>query len=180
MAEATHTLMSPRLALRPVDGSDVAALHQHWTDPGVRRYLWDDEVISREQVEDLVAQSARLFAKQGYGLWTIRDRDSDGPLGCGGYWEFHEPPQLELLLSLSPAHWGQGFAVEVCDLLLRYAFDELGFSEVKASTDAPNGASLRLIERLGFRDSHRAEVGGLDTLFFTLSRSDYGSDVIDV
>ncbi|WP_412063600.1 GNAT family N-acetyltransferase [Rubrivirga sp. IMCC45206] len=176
MDEATPTLTSPRLALRPVDGSDAAALHQHWTDPGVRRYLWDDEVISREQVEDLVAQSAQLFAERGYGLWAICHRDADDLLGCGGYWEFHEPPQLELVLSLSPAHWGRGVATEACDRLIRYAFDELGFGEVRASTDAPNEPSRRLIERLGFRDSHRADVGGLDTQFFTVSRSAYGSD----
>src|SRR5690606_27804729 len=28
---------------------DADALHRHWTDPGVRRFLWDDVVISPRQ-----------------------------------------------------------------------------------------------------------------------------------
>lgn len=175
MTKEFNELASARLELRPIDRRDAPALHQHWVEPDVRRYLWDDEVISLEQVRDLVDQSEQLFAEQGYGLWSIRRRDSDGLLGVGGYWEFHEPPQLELILSLSLEHWGQGFAVEAGNLLLRYAFGDLGFGEVRASTDRPNKASVRMLERLGFRYSRRAEEGGLDTVFFVLPSCEYGA-----
>jgi len=173
MAEPAHVLVSSRLVLRPVNAQDVPALHRHWTDRSVRRYLWDDEVISFEQVEEIVRRSEQSFTERDYGLWAIRQADSDELLGCGGYWEFHDPPRLELVVSVAPAFWGQGFAAETGRLLLRYAFDELGFSEVRASTDAPNEASLRLIERLGFRYSCRAELGGLDTVFFTFQKEEF-------
>ena len=39
------TLETERLILRPWSLDDIDALHQIWTDPQVRRYLWDDEVI---------------------------------------------------------------------------------------------------------------------------------------
>lgn len=162
-------LTSVRLRLRPVAVRDAARLHEHWTAPGVRRFLWDDQVISRQQADALVAQSERLFAERGYGLWAIGLWDGEEVVGCGGYWTFHEPPQVELVLSLDPAWWGQGLATEACRVLLRYAFEGLGWDAVRASTDAPNAASLRLIRRLGFREV--APLGGSkpDTVFFDLS-----------
>lgn len=163
-------LQSQHLTLRPVADRDIVPLHRHWTDPDVRRFLWDDQVIPREQVAELVAHSERVFAEAGHGLWAIRVHGSHRLLGCAGYWEFHEPPRLELILSLSPEYWGKGLATEAGTLLLRYAFDELGFDEVLASTDAPNEASLRLVERLGFRRVRREEAGGRDTVFFSRER----------
>ena len=40
-----------RLRLRPYRASDLDALHRLWTDAGVRRYLWDDRVIERDESE---------------------------------------------------------------------------------------------------------------------------------
>lgn len=48
-------LESPRLRLRPVAPDDSAALWALWCDPDVRRYLWDDRVISREEADARVA-----------------------------------------------------------------------------------------------------------------------------
>jgi RimJ/RimL family protein N-acetyltransferase len=42
---------------------------------------------------------------------------------------------------------------------LRYAFDRLGFEEVRAATDVPNGASVRVLERLGFAEWRRPDDG---------------------
>lgn len=146
------------------------ALHRHWTDPDVRRYLWDDGIISRPQVAEIVAESERRFATNGHGLWAVTGAEADGVVGCGGFWEFHDPPRLELVLSLDPEWWGEGLATEACRRLIGHAFEALGFGEVLASTDAPNAASLRLMDRIGFVLTRRATEGGLDTVFYSLPR----------
>ncbi|MDX1420871.1 MAG: GNAT family N-acetyltransferase [Rubricoccaceae bacterium] len=173
MTENAHVLVTPRLRLRPLQARDGPALQRHWTDPAVRRFLWDDAVIPPHQVEAIVAESERLFADEGFGLWALQAHEETDLIGCGGYWYFHEPPQRELVLSLTPSRWGRGLATEAGHALLAYAFDRLGVCEVHASTDAPNSASLRLIDRLGFAPTHRAEAEGLDTVFFRLTASSY-------
>jgi RimJ/RimL family protein N-acetyltransferase len=35
------TLATARLLLTPVEDADLAALHAHWNDPQVGRFLWD-------------------------------------------------------------------------------------------------------------------------------------------
>ncbi|MEO1479754.1 MAG: GNAT family N-acetyltransferase [Bacteroidota bacterium] len=164
-------ILTERLALRPVQPVDIVALHAHWTDPVVRRYLWDDVAIPEDQVAALVQESAARFETYGHGLWALRPRGHDStkatPLvGCGGFWPFHEPPRLELILSLGPAWHGQGLATETGQALLAYARDTLGMTEALASTDAPNAASQRLLDRLGFACTHRGDADGLDTLFY--------------
>jgi RimJ/RimL family protein N-acetyltransferase len=72
-------------------------------------------------------------------------------VGCGGFWHFHDPPELELILSISSTRWRRGYAVEAASALLDHAFDRLGWDAVQGSADAPNVASLALMRRLGMR-----------------------------
>src|SRR5688572_27199660 len=67
-------LSTVRCDLHPVSAADAGALHALWTSGAVRRYLWDDEIISRERTDDAVASSERLFEENDFGLWVVRDR----------------------------------------------------------------------------------------------------------
>jgi RimJ/RimL family protein N-acetyltransferase len=85
-----------RLRLRPLAGADVDELHALWTSPEMRKYLWDDEVITRERTVSIVGESLRLFAAHGYGLWGARLHDQERLTGFGGFWYFRAPPELAL------------------------------------------------------------------------------------
>jgi ribosomal-protein-alanine N-acetyltransferase len=166
-----HEITTERLFLLPFDAAKAQALHQLWTDPAVRRYLWDGKIISCQQTEEIIQTSSRLFQKHGFGLWALESREDTSVIGFGGYWFFRDPPELELVIGLNPGLWGKGLATEAGRALLGYAFERLGFCEVRASTDVANVASIRLMERLGMRHERRAVVGGLDTVFYQLSRA---------
>jgi [ribosomal protein S5]-alanine N-acetyltransferase len=137
----------------------------------VRRYLWDNEVIARQRTASLVAESLSLFAAHGYGLWGARLHDREELVGFGGFWYFHTPPKLELLYGIAPEHWNRGLATEIAQALVRYGFEELEFSEVRASTDAPNAPSASVLEKAGLRLERRAVIDELETLFYCLPRS---------
>lgn len=166
-------LETARLRLAPFRADESGLLHQLWMDPLVRRHLWDDQVIPPEQTAEIVAKSEELFHQHGYGLWSVRLREIGNLAGFAGYWHFRDPPELELLFGLSPTVWGRGLAAEASRALLRHAFEDLGFSEVRASTDTANQASLRVLEKLGMRLERRATVQGLETVFFSLRREDW-------
>lgn len=159
-------LATPRLALRPLRPEDADGLHRLWTDEDVRRFLWDGEVIPPEQTAAVVAESGRLFAAERLGLWGAWPREGGGLCGVGGLWYFREPPALELIFALGRPHWGRGLATELAGAVVDYARVELGMPELRASTDAPNAASIRVLERLGFTETGRETVDGRDTRFF--------------
>ncbi len=49
-----------RLHLRPLVVADTDALHDLWTDPGVREHLRDGEIIAREKTEEVIRRSCEL------------------------------------------------------------------------------------------------------------------------
>lgn len=157
-------LETPRCSLRPVQPSDLEALHALWTRPEVRRFLWDDELIPLSQTRDLVADSSAHFEAGDYGLWLARLRDRTDVIGFTGYWPFHEPVRVELLFGLAGDHWGLGYATEIATAMVSYGRDHLSMETVLASTDEPNRASVAVLDRLGFRQSHQDPETG--TLFF--------------
>lgn len=162
------TLSTERLRLTPLTASDAAELHALWTDVGVRRYLWDGATIPLEQTLAAVAESERLFAQDGYGLWAARDSTNRELLGFGGFWYFRDPPELELLYGVARPHWRRGLATEIARALIVYGGQTLGLRTIRASTDPPNVGSVRVLEKLGFAFERRATVGALDTLFYEL------------
>ena len=77
----SREIETARLRLRPITSADLNAIHHIWIDPDVRKYLWDDEVISIEQAASAIDTSEALFAENGYGLWVVCPRDEETIIG---------------------------------------------------------------------------------------------------
>jgi ribosomal-protein-alanine N-acetyltransferase len=162
--------------MQPVGLEDFDPLHTLWTEPGVRRFLFDDKIISREQAAGEINDSIERFEAHGCGLWGARLREGTELIGFCGYRFFHDPPQLQLLYGFHPNHWSRGFATEAARAMIRFGFEQLGFDFVVASADAPNSASLRVMEKAGMRFDRRETVNGLDTVYYKLARQDFKPD----
>ena len=68
-------LQTKRLSLRPLTLDALDHLHQLWTAPDVRRYLWDDQAISKEHTtEELHKQFDKQETVNGLELvfYSIR------------------------------------------------------------------------------------------------------------
>ena len=173
MWNRSRILETARLRLRPLTVADGGDLHRLFTLPGVRKYLWDDEIIPLERAAVLVEASVASFEAHGHGLWAISLPNDDALIGFCGFWRFHEPPQLELLYGIAPGHWGRGLATEAAVAMIRYGFDVLGFARIEASTDAANTASVRVMERAGLRFWKREMTNGLDTIYYCIDRRSF-------
>ena len=174
-------LETARLTLTPVTAADLEALHEIWTAPGVRRFLWDDEIVSRERVRSIVTTSTRLWSANRYGLWTARRHDETVPIGVGGFWYFHEPPRLELVYGLRDEETGRGFATELARALVEFGRTSLHLAEILASTDAANLRSRRVLAKLRFAVERQTVAAGRDTCFYRLELSlgSQGDDRVD-
>lgn len=170
----TVLLATERLQLRPCTTADIDVLHRFWTDPGVRKYLWDDVVIDRETAAEVVASSLADFAAHGFGHWVATRKGEDELIGWCGLRHFGEPAEVEVLYGIAPALWGQGLAVEATRAVLRYGFAELGLGRIYAGTDPPNTASVRVMEKVGMRFARQTEINGLAAIYYVLSRAEFG------
>lgn len=55
-----------------------------------------------------------------------------------------------LAFYLARAYWGQGLATEAGRAFVNFGFQELGLKKIVTTVQAGNGASMRVLEKLGF------------------------------
>jgi [ribosomal protein S5]-alanine N-acetyltransferase len=128
------------ISLRAVARTDGDALHAIFTEPGVRRYLFDDTALTREDTQRHVnaacSHDAWVIVDGGQilGLVSLRPSGAD----------------RELIVAVSERHWGSGIAFTAAQAAMRHGFDVLKLPRILAAVDLPNQRSHRLMERLGF------------------------------
>jgi RimJ/RimL family protein N-acetyltransferase len=147
-----HVLCTERLVLRPVTADDHAALLAHWTQPEVRRFLFDGAALSAAEVAETIEESIGHFAARGFGIWLIElgaeVATAAGLVGTAGLRPLEESG-LEIFYSLAPGAWGHGYATEAARAVMEYGLGALGLPEVLAEVDEGNAASVAVVKRLG-------------------------------
>jgi RimJ/RimL family protein N-acetyltransferase len=163
-----ESILTARLRLRPIAAADAAILHAIWTDPDVRRYLWDDIVIPRDRAEEMVAAMLAGAERNGRGMWLVYESAAAEPVGFAGFLPRQEAAQGALIYGLLPRAWGRGYATESAQAVVDYGFGSLALETIVASADVPNQASIRVLERLGMQFVKREVVHGVDLVFYQL------------
>jgi [ribosomal protein S5]-alanine N-acetyltransferase len=177
------SLATPRLALPPATEADLEALWRLLTDPQVRRYLCDDRVLTRAEVQALLAESIAQWPA-GMGLWLLRLHE--GQMGdCVGLHVVspeivaHAPDlagEIEPTIALTPEHWGCDYAAEGLTAVVAYAFETLGLEHVVAVVDEPNTRSHRVMMQVGFTPTGTIVTGPCSPLrTYRLARSTFAA-----
>jgi len=143
-----HLLSTERLVLRPVMADDHAAVLAHWTQPDVRRFLFDGAALSGVEVAETIEESIGDFAARGFGVWLIELGSATGLIGTAGLRPLGSSG-LEIFYSLAPGAWGHGYATEAARAVVEYGLGPLGLPEVLAEVDEGNAASVAVVRRLG-------------------------------
>ncbi len=170
-------LQTERLRLRPLYESDADAMERFCTDPEVRRYLFEDRILERDAIVDIISRSENSFVAEGFGYFGLELREdsgqsSSGLIGFCGHRRFEDGEQVELLYGILPEHWGEGLVSEAATEALRDVFDRCQVERVIAATETPNQRSVRVLQRLGMTFDTRREFHDLDTVFYSMTRDD--------
>ena len=171
-----HVIETARLRLRPFTLDDVDDFHRFLIDPDVRKYLCDDKVLSREQVASFIDESLASFKTHGFGLWAVLPREEDSLIGFCGFRFFFDPPELQLMYGIAPDRWGQGLATEIARVMIQYGFEEYSFDRIITSADAPNLASLRVMEKAGMTFEKWVCINGSDLVYYAIARDAFEPD----
>ena len=165
----THRLTTDRLTLRRVRPSDLDALHGIFRLPEAMRY-WSTPAHA-----DIAETGAWLDRWLSAGP----DRGSDDfiierdgrVIGKAGAWRL---PEVGFMLH--PDDWGQGYASEAMRAVIAHLLATHQVPRLTAEADPRNTASLNLLARLGFTETHRAEKvfqwgdEWCDSVYFALQR----------
>lgn len=126
--------------LRRLEPTDADALHVVFTEPGVRQYLFDDVLLTREETQ------AHLEAALTHDAWVV---ELDGLVA--GFASLRPVGKdRELMIAISERCWGRGVAFDAARAAMRHGFEVLKLDRILAGVDLPNQRSHRLMARLGF------------------------------
>jgi ribosomal-protein-alanine N-acetyltransferase len=143
-----------RVLFRSLRRDDVDAVHSLWTAPEVRHFLWDDIVITRDAVQEVVESHLATVDQFGLGFWALHipppALQAAAPVaGFCGFRFIEDCPEIELLYGLRGEHWGKGLGTEACAAALGYLWRSTSYRQVYARTDPPNYKSVQVMLRLG-------------------------------
>lgn len=164
-------LETTRLWLRPCRIEDVEIAYDLWTNKHVRRFLFDDRVISLDEARSFVEASLTNFEQFGYGLWLAFARGSSCLVGFAGLLR-SEGEAPSLIYGVHPDFCGEGYATEAAGAVLSHALEDLAILLAKADVDEPNVMSIRVLEKLGMRRSGHATVAGRPLVYYEVRRAD--------
>lgn len=137
-------LRTARMTIEPMDEAALEAKAAAQTDPEMQKaYL--------EMLRGLRAhpQDALWWAP-----WELRGRGGKAPAAVLGDMGFKGAPEsgaVELGYGLEEPHRGRGYATEAAKALADWAFSQEGVYFIEAEAEADNAASLRVLEKLGFK-----------------------------
>jgi RimJ/RimL family protein N-acetyltransferase len=145
----TPHLETPRLVLRPFAPGDWAAVNAMLSDPEAIRYMhfarWTEE--RRREWFDWCVVDAQQPDGDTFN-WAIARKDPGDVIGWFGIGGSEERGFGYLL---DRAAWNQGFMTEALRAVLAYEFGSRGAPRLRATCDAANPASARVMEKVGMR-----------------------------
>jgi RimJ/RimL family protein N-acetyltransferase len=151
-ASARPPLLTERLELRRFGGRDLAPLLAVFGDPAVMRHVGSERrPLTGDAVKVLMRTAADHWSRHGFGLLAVVERESGRVVGEAGLQVLEAGPDIELGYTLARAFWGRGYATEAARGVLHWAFAGLRLERVVAVADPANGASLRVLDKLGLR-----------------------------
>ena len=154
-------LTTPRLTLRESTVSDVDEFYRIYQDPSTTKYmenLFPDRDEERSYMKDYIQ---KIYGFYGFGLWSVIHTVTGAVIGRAGLSvrEGYELPELGFVTDVAFQH--QGYTYEICEAILRYAWEELEFPQVQAFCHPENTASLHLLQKLGFTYAGEDPIQGI-------------------
>jgi len=144
-----------RLRIRELGESDIDGAHRIYGDPEVMRYVGaDGKARTREQSAAGVARMMEGQRTNGFGLWAVDLRETGEMIGvCGVVHVDGAGPDVELVYEFQRSAWGRGYATEAARACLAAALGPLGLRRVMALAYPGNAQSIRIMQKLGMRDT---------------------------
>ena len=141
-------IVTDRLILRRARIEDLEDVHAMLSHPAAMRYWATPEHATLQESRDWLQAMVGAGAESDDFLIEHQGR----VIGKAGAWKL---PEIGYLLH--PDHWGKGLAFEALTAVIAHLFAAHPMPELIADVDPRNLASVRVLQKLGFVETGRAE-----------------------
>jgi ribosomal-protein-alanine N-acetyltransferase len=174
-----HTVLpeTKRLYFRQHKPEDLDAYCEMEADPDFRRYV-GGRPRPRSEAEQRFLNGLKPVS-DGLSMWATIYKPENKYIGrCGVYPHFDSeskpvPGEGALGFYLDKAYWGMGLATEAGAAFVAYGFETHKLNRIVTAIDTRNGASVRVIEKLGFTLEQTEEGNPRSFYHYALNKPDY-------
>lgn len=145
-------ILSARLELNVLSVEDAQWLHELHRIPEVLEYLDFPAWTEISQAIDYCLENESHAIARGYAFWAVMSGDNQSPIGISGVRHNPESGNPELIYRFFPQYWGKGYATEAAVAVLGHVFLKTGLTAVFARAQRANLASVRVLEKCGFKN----------------------------
>jgi ribosomal-protein-alanine N-acetyltransferase len=146
------TLTTPRLILREILPGDAADLFGYASDPEVQKYDSDPPIREIAEAVAMIEQRGQWFIFKQAISWGIELKEKNRLIGGLGFYFWDKSYyKTDLGYTLARPYWRRDIATEAVRALLQFGFETMHLHRINVDTRMDNIASLRLMQKLGFR-----------------------------
>ena len=164
-------LETPRLVLRTYTAADHDCVHRLSSDPEIFRYSHHGPLPSEESWSMLLRHAGH-WTLRGWGVFGVVEKESGQLVGQAGLSDFRRRlgPRFdgvpEITWSIEPRLQDRGYATEASEVALDWIEREHGAARTVCLIHEQNATSLRVAEKLGYREFERRDYRGYPAILF--------------
>jgi len=161
-------LQTPRLVLREMTLDDAPFILEALNQPSFIEQIGDRGVRDLDGARTYLQERVLAhYARHGFGLWLMALQGTGEAVGMCGLIKRDSLDDADIGYALLERHWGQGYAREAAEAVLRHALQVLKLPRVVAITAPDNERSMGLLRSIGLRFVDRRPLPEGESAYFT-------------
>ncbi|MEH2150139.1 GNAT family N-acetyltransferase [Nostoc sp.] len=146
-------LETHRLLMRDFIETDWQAVFVYQSNPLYLRYSYWTHRTEKDVCEfiQMFIDQQKEQPRTKFQLAIILKEQNQLIGNCGIRVNDPEMREANIGYELNPQYWGQGYATEAAEAILKFGFEELGMHRIWSWCVAENLASVKVLEKIGMR-----------------------------
>lgn len=162
-----------RLRFRKFTLDDLPQLIEQRSDPDMYRYLGGTRMQNPEALAKRIRFYMDCYDSHGFGMCPMFWKETGEFIGSAGIQPLQDTEEIEVGYSVIKKYWGLGIGTEAARGWLDFGFNNCGQERIVAVAVLENGASRRVMEKLGMTYEKTESHYGEDCAFYAISKSEF-------
>ena len=166
-------MQSDRLYCRKLHSNNLESFFELQSNPKVMQYVGRLPMTFDECKEDLKHVISHYSDQDsGFRVWGFFQNTDHELIGIGAI--ISNEKGNEIGYRIREKYWGKGFGMEITEMIISYAFDQLNLDSIFAEVDQRNLHSIKILDQmLSNKRAFFNTVDQTDDFYYELSRQEY-------
>jgi len=171
---------SARMQFRKFTEEDADDLFLLRTNDEVMKYVDTQPLASIEEAGKMIESFHNLYAEKNGIVWAVIEKETDEFMGHFSIFNInHKHCRVEVGYIIMQKFWNKGYMTEALQKMIPVAFDKINAHSIEANVNPYNTASIKLLEKTGFkkeayfRENYLFNGKFLDSVIYSLLEKDF-------